>query len=395
MKQIVNKDIKRYTEFCTGCGLCHSVDGVSFKKDERGFNQPKLHEENIGFCKKVCPASGRGSVLMHGDAPWGHFERVSVGWSASPSIRKQASSGGVLTSLCLYLLKEHLVDGIIQTRAATDCAYMTETVISRTEEEVLSCMGSRYAISSPLYNINQLISKNEVYAFVGKPCDVSALRMYMKEYEISQIKYLFSFFCAGEPSDNAQINLLKALGCENISDCKSLRYRGNGWPGLTVVETNQGESKTMLYDDSWGKILGRDIRNMCRFCFDGIGEMADIACGDAWHLAADGNPDFTESEGRNVIFARTKTGAELLEGAEKSGHITIQPYDIQELNQIQKSQFVRRATMGAKILGLNVFGRITPCYHISTLCATSRQLGIKTQVRTFFGTIKRIIRHRI
>ncbi len=36
--------------------------------------------------------------------------------------------------------------------------------------------------------------------------------------------------------------------------------------------------------------------------FDGIGEMADVACGDAWYLTESGQADFSEHAGRNVIL---------------------------------------------------------------------------------------------
>ena len=60
-------------------------------------------------------------------------------------------------------------------------------------------MGSRYSISSPLANIKELIKDGEKYAFIGKPCDVLALRNYSKinsDMDKAIIFYL-SFFLRG------------------------------------------------------------------------------------------------------------------------------------------------------------------------------------------------------
>lgn len=105
------------------------------------------------------------------------------------------------------------------------------------------------------------------------------------------IPYLFSFFCMGLPSESAQIKLLKKLECK---ECKSLDYRGNGWPGFATAIDKDSKVHQITYDESWGEILGRDLMPVCKFCIDGIGEMADIACGDAWYLTSENTPDFSE-----------------------------------------------------------------------------------------------------
>ena len=54
-----------------------------------------------------------------------------------------------------------------------------------------------------------------------------------------RIPYLLSFFCAGEPSVNAQNNLLKAIGTTK-EKFSTITYRGNGWPGMTTVTERDG-----------------------------------------------------------------------------------------------------------------------------------------------------------
>lgn len=387
-------------EYCTGCGLCKSVCNVRFVQDSKGYNVPQLeNNEQLRFCERVCPAAGAPSKMMAAEKAWGKTEKVYLGWSSNSDIRRKASSGGVLTSLCCYLLDMKIVDGIIQTTYDDKLPYKTRTVVSYSSKDVLSCMGSRYSISSPLFDICEMVKDNNTYAFVGKPCDVSALKMYFRDNKnlANKIKYLFSFFCAGEPSELAQKKLLHQLGCKTEAECYSLQYRGNGWPGYATVEKKDGTKSTMTYNDSWGKILGRDVRKCCRVCLDGIGEFADVSCGDAWYLTKDGKPDFTERDGRNVVFARTRSGAELLEQAYNSGYVNLNPYkDYEEvLRQIQKYQYERRATMGIMLTAMRLCGKTIPLYDKYILKQFGKMGSFSQKVKRLFGTMKRIKQGKI
>lgn len=384
-------------DYCTGCGLCKSLYGIELKEDVDGFAYPDEVEINGEKLVRICPAGGKTSeYLSHADI-WGKNAEVMLGWATKTEIRKAASSGGVITALCCYLLETKKVDGIIQTIA--DGAYGTRTVISRDTDEVLKCMGSRYSISAPLTSIKQDIKADEKYAFVGKPCDVSALRMYLREDTVlaKQIVVLLSFFCAGTPSNSAQKILLSELGCNTPDECLSLQYRGDGWPGYATAVLKNGNINKMTYNDSWGRILGRDVKLSCRFCLDGVGELADISCGDAWFLGNDNKPDFSEGDGRNVIFARTELGLKLLQDASEKGYICADKYDNykEELKLIQKYQYERRASMHAMVSAMRLLGRTYPHYDKKILSYYSKHLCLKSRFKRFAGTVKRIINKKI
>lgn len=390
-------ELEMFHKFCSGCGLCHSVESVKLERDEKGFYKPILKNSDLSFCREVCPAGG--AILENGcEGIWGDYIDVFYGWSTSSTIRQKASSGGVLTALCSYLLEQNLVDGVIQTVASNENIYETETVISRTPEEIKKCMGSRYSISAPLKGIRDLLNKNERYAFVGKPCDISALRLYMeKDVGIKkQIKYLFSFFCAGMPSVHAQQNLLGALGVSELSQCRSLQYRGNGWPGDTTLTKTDGSISTMSYTDSWGRILGRDIQTYCRVCIDGIGLAADIVCGDAWYINNQ-EPDFSNKDGRNVIFTRTSIGDDLLKDAAHAGYIAIQSEQniLEELRFTQKYQYERRASMASMMKAFDILHLDRPTYNRKYMKKLSKYISLKMRLRRAVGTAKRIKQGKI
>lgn len=384
-------------EYCIGCGLCQSELHTNMENDVRGFAHPvfKKNEESERFLREVCPISDSFADNDVGEL-WGKAKAVYAGYSTDEDIRKKASSGGFLTEMAIFLLESGKVDGILQVAADEKNPIATVAQVSRTKEQVIKCCGSRYSISSPWCKLSSCIREGEKYAAIGKPCDIRALKRLKKfnsQYE--GICYLLSFFCAGLPSRKANEELLRKLGCEEKA-CSSLTYRGNGWPGYATAVDDKGIEHKMEYSQAWGKILGRDINMYCRLCLDGIGESADIACGDGWYIAENGEPDFSEREGRNVVFARTEKGDRLIKEAAEACRVEVLPWDnVETLKKIQKYQYTRKTTMRAKIKAYALMGRKTPRFHKPILKKYAQMTSVKEKFRVFGGTVKRILNKKI
>ena len=113
---------------------------------------------------------------------------------------------------------------------------------------------------------------------------------------------------------------------------------------------------------------------------DGIGEAADIACGDGWYIK-DGKPDFSEGEGRNLTFVRNEIGCKLIKDAEDSGYLVTEEWqDIEQLKTIQKYQYTRRTTMNARLSAYHMCNRKTPRYDKKTLREYAKSATMKEKV---------------
>ena len=385
-------------EYCTGCGLCHSVNGTKIKITSKVFPVCDLQEcENVEFYENYCPVE----YYRRSSEPqiWGKVDKAYIGYAQNKDVRFRAASGGALTEIASFLLEQNEVDAVIHISFNLDHPTENITCVSRTVKSVRDNCGSRYSISVPLKDILQLTVPNEKYAFIGKPCDVMALRQYIdKKPELKgAFPFLLSFFCAGEPSMDAQKSLLTAIG-SSIDKCKKITYRGNGWPGYTTVIDNNGQTFKMEYKDAWGRYLGRDLRNICRFCLDGTGDAADIVCADFWHLTSNGEPDFSEHEGRNIIITRNGRSTEAIEKAINKGYLTCErdfTDNMSEFHKYQPHQYRRKTTMNSLILAMKIFGRTVPDYNKTYLRKLSSHIGNKEKIRYFIGTVKRILRKRI
>ena len=263
---------------------------------------------------------------------------------------------------------------------------------------MVSHSGSRYTSSASLITLQDYLNNDEKYCFIGKPCDVTILRNWLDNNENYKFKfpYMLSFFCAGAPSRIANEKKIKKKGT-SIEETEDLEYRGNGWPGLTTATSKNGKTFTLPYREAWGNTLGRDIRKICRFCLDGIGELADVSCCDAWYLNEKKLPDFSEHSGRNAVFCRTEIGNCLFLDAVKHGYITItgdKEYE-QEMRYSQYHQYFKRGTMISSIIALKIMRRSYPLYSTKFMREISKNVPLGKRIRKMAGTIKRIYEKKI
>ena len=166
---IVDK-IKK-NNFCLGCGLCASVIGnerCRIKLTEQGFYSPQIEEDtNDSIVKELCPG-----IKVHYDGQhglWGSISEVYEGWSTDTFVRQTAASGGIVTSIAIFLLESKKVDAVLQV-GVKDGEYLhNELKISRNRQDVIKCAQSRYAPALTLNNIKQILDDSQdIYAFIGK-----------------------------------------------------------------------------------------------------------------------------------------------------------------------------------------------------------------------------------
>lgn len=393
----MSKSKKIIMEYCCGCGLCESLMNKTLFL-QNGFYYPKeISEEDATILKKICPFSN--SALFDNETElWGTTLGVNIGYSTTQSIRKKGSSGGVISALLSYMLKNGYVDSVLHIGQDDESPWRTKVYCSSTVEEVLSHAGSRYAQSAPLSMICEYLKTDKKYAFVGKPCDIRSIRNFasINDDVNKRIIFYLSFFCMGVPSDTANIKLIKEIGV-NLDECTNITYRGNGWPGETVVSDSNGYIGKMSYNDSWGHILGRDLKKCCRFCMDGVGAFADITCADAWYLDEDGKPNFDERDGRDLIFTRTEKGATMLRDSIKNGYVTLTDKNVsmETVKKMQPSQYKRKVSMNARIAAMKTLAKPVPAINKQYVKLCSREQSNRENWEAYKGMIKRILQNKV
>ncbi len=366
-----------------------------------GYNRPEerapLTREEDRKVAEVCPGVGLklDAGTRQDDGLWGPVIAARTGYATDPALRHHASSGGALSAILRYLLDSGAVAFVLENRAASDEPLGNATLPSRTTTQVFDSAGARYAPSSPLAGIEDHLARRERFAFVGKPCDVAALRrMARRDPRIdASIPYMISFFCAGVPSLEGAAEIVQQLGLTR-EEVTAFRYRGDGWPGRAAATLRDGSQRTMSYRDSWGAILTKHVQFRCRICPDGTGGFADIVCADAWQCDDAGYPMFEEKDGSSLIVTRTEKGEQLLTQALTRGYVAATPLPVAAIAAMQPGQVSRKQAVLSRLLALRVLGQPGPHYRGFHLRRSARQAGVWQNLRTFLATCRRVLRHR-
>lgn len=390
-------NIKR-NGYCTGCGLCASIADpgqIQMQINASGFLRPVVGEAVSGKVsaeiKDACPGihmehQSRGS---HYHPIWGPLLQVRTGFAVDHEVRRQGSSGGVVSALAIHLLESGTVDFVAQTAVSSTDPLRNILQQSRTKADVIRAAGSRYAPSAPLENIRDLFATGEKFAFIGKPCDIAGLRRYLliNPQYAGQVKALISFMCAGVPSIHGTYEVLAEMGADK-QQLTSFRYRGDGWPGLARAVQADGKVFEMDYNSSWGNILGKHLQFRCKLCPDGTGEFADIVCADAWY-GKDGYPDFAEREGRSLLLSRTAEGERLVAQAYQANAIDMADLPAGEIAQMQPYQVTRKRVVLGRVIAAGLANRNIVRFWRMGLVKSSLGINPVTWLRHAWGTYKR------
>ena len=225
-----------------------SAPGMSPEGWLRPVQSAEVAAEQEARIARICPgnrlvqeAEGREDHVL-----WGPILRTRTGYATDPALRRNASSGGVLSAIAAYLLESGEVDVVLQTAASEADAVSNRSVVSTSRADVFDAAGSRYAPSAPLSALEDLLQRRQRIAFLGKPCDVSTLRsMAEDDPRIREhVVVMLSFFCAGVPSRKGAQEVLTHMGAPE-AEVTAVRYRGDGWPGYARAQLRDGSSRSM------------------------------------------------------------------------------------------------------------------------------------------------------
>lgn len=341
---------------------------------------------------KVCPGVGLAHKSRAGQpGEWGQIVDVWEGYAADPEIRFRGSSGGAATAIAHYCLEHESAASVLHIRPHAEDPLRNQTVFSRSYDDLLASTGSRYSPAAPCEYLDRLFDLGQPCVIAGKPCDIAAVVKYCRVYPEAEQKVLatISIFCAGTPSTQGTIEVLKKMGLER-QQVESFRYRGCGWPGNTVVRSaSESQVSELTYAESWGRILSKHVAFRCRLCPDSTGEFADISCGDPWYRTIEpGDP------GRSLLIARTEKGRQLVRKAEQAGYLILSSANRKIIALSQKSLLSKRRNLWGRLAALRFFGIPVPKYSGFRLFSSWRKLAVDKKAKSLGGTVRRILQRK-
>jgi coenzyme F420 hydrogenase subunit beta len=396
------EDIVRW-RLCIGCGACaficpNHVIGLENRLDD-GIRPKIVNKEMCAGCDqcvRVCPGySYLPNYKYKKEANYNELEYIfgpvySIweGHAADKDIRFKGSSGGVITALSLYGIEQEGMIGAIHIDQCDQKAWNNRVVLSKNKDDLLERTGSRYSPAAPCSRIGDFNIQKEKCVFIGKPCDVSGLRniISIKPKLKERFGLILGIFCAGTPSTRGTLNLLKLLNLD-LEKIEKIRYRGEGWPGSfsTKDKDEKAINKRIPYNRAWD-YLEKYRPYRCYLCPDGTSELADISCGDPWY-----RNDLESENGDSLIIVRTERGQRIIEGAIRKGYVVLEETIPRNVINSQKNLTAKRMSIWGRLIALKIFLIPVPNYTSFPLLDNWLKLKTRDKLRSFLGTIKRIV----
>jgi len=388
---------------CIGCGACVPACGAGLltmvDRLDDGLRPQRAQPRGeacagCSDCLQVCPGLGApppADAPPNGAIPalaagWGPVLEVWEGHASDAALRHAGSSGGLANAFALHALEEAGMHGVLQVASDPQAPQRNRTQLSRNRDDLLAAAGSRYAPASPCDALDRIENAPGPCVFIGKPCDVQALRKSQARRPAlaARVGLAIGIFCAGTPSSGGTLALL-ARHRIALAPLRGLRYRGQGWPGRFAVQL-QGEPEwhaPASYAEAWG-FLESHRPHRCHLCPDGSSEFADLACGDPWHLDPAAHP-----EGMSLLLVRTEAGRAFVRSALAAGRVVLEPVGPAALEDSQRELRRKRGAIWGRLLALRALGVPAPVYPGFPLWRNWRELPWRDKLRALLGTARR------
>ncbi len=313
---------------CCGCGACVGVCPAGalvidiFTSHEPVIDASKC--TGCGLCCDVCPGRGYPVVqwaerhcddkttMVHERGPVRHYW---IGHSTNPAIRAGAASGGIATSLLLYLLESQQVDDVAVIVMDNERPAVR---LTHDPKVVLSAMMSKYGpVPSLATIIPELRRCPRRIAMTVIPCQLGAWnRATEKVPRLRQSQILsIGLFCGQIQTYEALTAIAATLGLHYPGEGRLVAWRYGDYPGSIRFEKPDGTAVEKPLYPSLDVAVPFFSLNRCSLCPDCGNWAADMTLGD--------NHRGKTSE--TLIVCRTKRGEETLESARKNGAVDYAP----------------------------------------------------------------------
>lgn len=277
---------------CCGCNACGDIcahKAITFKVDIEGFWYPEVNKElctNCGLCEKVCPIINIKD-LKKNDYPKPSHTIAAI--NKNMRVRWDSTSGGAYTALAEAMLEQ---GGYISGAIYNDGFTGVHNYVTNNPEDLEKLRSSKYLQSNAegiFKQIKQLLTNGEKVLACGTPCQMAALRGFLrKDYENLII---VDFICRGVNSPKVYRAYLDSLEKKYNSRVVYVKAKNKelGWRNLTrkvTFENGQSYYGVHMEDDfRRGYHTNVFCRPSCYDCqFKGFPRIADITIADYWGI---------------------------------------------------------------------------------------------------------------
>lgn len=307
------KNISEILQHCTGCSVCKNIcpcNCISMQENEEGFLYPVVGKEciNCGLCLESCHIKNK--FIQHDNLT------AYYGWHKDNNIRQKSSSGGIYSAIADYVLKN---DGVV-FGAIFDPKNNEVFHSSSLDFDYKHQRKSKYVesdLKDTFLKTKKLLENNTFVLFSGTPCQIAALKTFLKNDYENLITC--DFICHGVPPMKLlkeHLNNLKEKYKQNIQNI-DFRPKTLGWLQQIIrIDFNNkkkylNNSKLDTYVNGFYSTIF--LRKCCYNCNYKTTHVSDIILADFWKYKSVISNAQDEYKGISLIFTNSLKGKDIIE----------------------------------------------------------------------------------
>lgn len=248
----------------------------------------------------------------------GDFKSTYFGYSLIETVRTNAASGGMISSLMIDGLRSKRFDGALLCRSfVEENQVKTQYYIATSEEEIAQSQGSKYsAVRFGVDAVPLIRAFNGKVAVVCLPCEALILNnLRSRDEELNKkLALVITLYC-GHNSEKALTEMVLRKLNPKKKPIKDYRYRFGHWRGNLKLTFQDGEEviKPFHYFSDYQNLFFFS-ETKCLQCNDQTGFYADLSIGDIWSMEMKSNPIK-----HNAIIVRTDAGQQAIDSVREHG----------------------------------------------------------------------------
>ena len=320
-------DVIRH-DLCNRCGSCVGLSGGKIVFSDRAGKYLPLIKEPLDHetSKLVWQAcSGKGfdfpkqklSIFGNSEGALNHY----IGYATDPDIRLNSASGGIISSILIWLLEKKMIDGAVVLGMSEKEPWFTRPFIAKTREEIMEAAQSKYIISSVNEILPEIGAFKGTLAYIGLPGQVQSIRLLQQIDHpwVRSIRYIFGPFYGNTLHFSSVVSFLRSFGVKDYRLINKLYFRYGEWPGNMRVELADGRIFELPKFHANYLIPFHILKNSL-LCTDLTNEFTDISGGDAWA------PDYEQrGKGFSLVISRSTAGQDILDRMTQEGKLNLEP----------------------------------------------------------------------
>lgn len=318
-------EIANNKNLCCGCNACAAIcpeQAIQMVEDEVGQLYPLIDEDrcvNCSLCTKVCCEMSEVPQFIPRKTIAATYKNIDVS--------TKSSSGGIFAALAEEVIKSNGV--VYGTSFNND--FKAEVIGIETMTDLHLLQGSKYVKSymgNVFSEIRQQLDSGRRILFSGVPCQVAALKQYLRKDYNSLITV--DIVCHGTPSNKMFLDYLKYIQIKENKQITEFYFRdkdfGQDTRGKVVYKQNHfgkvvyKQNSLKAFQSSYYKLFLNCVtfRDNCYSCkFASPERVGDISLCDYWGID-EIHPTFVETVskerlcGVSAVMINTDNGAKLM-----------------------------------------------------------------------------------